>query len=106
MALLESGEMYLENILILSNELPAVRSIDVADRMGFSKPSVSRAVKILKENGYIDVDAAGAITLTANGREIAERLPRGEYAEFPGGHLLTAEFEEDYIRRVRAFLEI
>ena len=74
MALLESGEMYLENILILSNERPAVRSIDVADRMGFSKPSVSRAVKILKENGYIDVDPAGAITLTASGREIAERI--------------------------------
>ena len=74
MALLESGEMYLENILILSNELPAVRSIDVADRMGFSKPSVSRAVKILKENGYIDVDPAGALTLTASGREIAERI--------------------------------
>ena len=74
MALLESGEMYLETILQLSQELPCVRSIDVADRMGYSKPSVSRAVGILKQNGYIEVDASGLLTLTASGREIAERI--------------------------------
>ena len=74
MALLESGEMYLENILVLSRELPCVRSIDVADRMGYSKPSVSRAVGILKNDGFIEVDNAGAITLTPSGRELAERI--------------------------------
>ena len=74
MALLESGEMYLETILQLSQELPCVRSIDVAERMGYSKPSVSRAVGILKQNGYIEVDASGLLTLTASGREIAERI--------------------------------
>ena len=74
MALLESGEMYLENILVLSRELPCVRSIDVADRMGYSKPSVSRAVGILKNDGFIEVDKAGGITLTKTGREIAERI--------------------------------
>ena len=66
--------MYLETILQLSQELPCVRSIDVADRMGYSKPSVSRAVGILKQNGYIEVDASGQLTLTASGREIAERI--------------------------------
>lgn len=74
MVLMESGEMYLENILILSNELSAVHSIDVSQRMGFSKPSVSRAIKILKENGYINVDPYGAITLTDSGRSLAERI--------------------------------
>ena len=74
MALMESGEMYLENILVLSRELPCVRSIDVADRMGYSKPSVSRAVGILKSDGFIEVDNAGAITLTPSGRELAERI--------------------------------
>ncbi|MBO4862167.1 MAG: metal-dependent transcriptional regulator [Firmicutes bacterium] len=74
MALLESGEMYLENILVLSHELSCVRSIDVADRMGYSKPSVSRAMGILKSDGYIEVDSAGAITLTPSGRELAERI--------------------------------
>ena len=74
MALLEYGEMYLENILVLSRELPCVRSIDVADRMGYSKPSVSRAVGILKSDGFIEVDNAGAITLTPSGRDLAERI--------------------------------
>lgn len=74
MALMESGEMYLENILILSKELPAVRSIDIADRMEYSKPSVSRAVGILKDSGYIDVDTSGHIKLTDTGRELAEKI--------------------------------
>ena len=74
MALLESGEMYLETILVLSREQSSVRSIDVADRMGFSKPSVSRAVGILKSGGYIDVDKSGQLSLTASGRAIAERV--------------------------------
>ena len=74
MALLESGEMYLETILILSKKLPQVRSIDVADEMGYSKPSVSRAMGILKNNGYIETDRSGHITLTEAGRQIAESI--------------------------------
>lgn len=70
----ESGEMYLETILILSEEKPAVRSIDICEHMGFSKPSVSRAVGKLKADGYIAVDKSGFITLTESGRSIAERI--------------------------------
>ena len=55
MALLESGEMYLETILVLSKQQEQVRSIDIADYMNFSKPSVSRAIHLLKDNGYIDM---------------------------------------------------
>lgn len=74
MKLQESGEMYLETIYVLSKELPAVRSIDVGEYMGFSKPSVSRAVGLLKENGYITVDDGGHLRLTASGHEIAEKI--------------------------------
>lgn len=74
MMLLESGEMYLETILVLSQERNTVRSIDVAERMSFSKPSVSRAMGILRKGGYIEVDAHGAITLTDAGRSAAERI--------------------------------
>lgn len=74
MALLESGEMYLETILVLSKKLPQVRSIDIADEMQYSKPSVSRAVGILKNNGYIDIDHSGYITLTASGKKLAENI--------------------------------
>ena len=74
MALLESGEMYLETILILSRKKAEVRAIDVGEYMGYSKPSVSRAMGLLKKQGYIVVDADGHITLTAAGREIAETV--------------------------------
>jgi len=74
MHLQESGEMYLETIHILSQKSPFVRSLDVAEYMGFSKPSVSRAVGLLKSGGYITVDADGAITLTDLGREIGEKI--------------------------------
>ena len=74
MVLLESGEMYLETILILSRKLPQVRSIDVADEMGYSKPAVSRAMGILKNNGYIEIDRGGAISLTDSGRQLAESI--------------------------------
>lgn len=70
----ESGEMYLENILILGKEQKLVRAIDVVERMGYSKPSVSRALSILKSDGCICVDADGAITLTEKGREIAVKI--------------------------------
>lgn len=73
MDLKESGEMYLETILLLSKINSRVRSIDIAEEMGYSKPSVSRAVKLLKENGYIEVDIFGTITLTDEGRIVAER---------------------------------
>ena len=74
MALLESGEMYLETILILSRRMPSVRAIDVCDELGYSKPSVSRAVHLLEDNGYIRIDTNGAITLTESGSAIAERI--------------------------------
>ena len=70
----ESGEMYLETIYVLSQKHPSVRSIDVSEEMGFSKPSVSRAMGILKSNGHIEIDAAGAITLTESGRKIAQSI--------------------------------
>ncbi len=74
MRLQESGEMYLETILILSHKLDHVRSLDVAEYMGFSKPSVSRAVGLLKNAGYILMDATGYLTLTESGRAIAEKI--------------------------------
>ena len=74
MALLESGEMYLETILILSKNQPQVRSIDIADYMKFSKPSVSRAIHILKDSGYIEMDQNGLITLLEPGLTMAERI--------------------------------
>ena len=74
MSLLESGEMYLETILVLSQKKNAVRSIDVAEEMSFSKPSVSRAMGILKKGGYIEIDSLGHITLTDSGRAAAERI--------------------------------
>ncbi|MBR5521388.1 MAG: metal-dependent transcriptional regulator [Oscillospiraceae bacterium] len=77
MAIHESGEMYLEAILMLRKELPQVRSIDIANHTGYSKPSVSRAMGILKKNGYISVDESGFITFTDMGekhaRDIYER---------------------------------
>lgn len=73
MSLQESGEMYLETILILSQKKPDVRSIDVCEYMGYSKPSVSRAVGILRSGGYIEVDSDGFITLTEEGRYVAEK---------------------------------
>lgn len=66
--------MYLETMLILSKKSSAVRSIDVSEYMGFSKPSVSRAVGLLKEGGYITVSKEGYITLTKTGHEIADKI--------------------------------
>ncbi len=74
MALQESGEMYLESVYILSQKGPFVRSIDVAEYMGFSKPSVSRGVGILKRNGYLNVDKDGYLTLTEAGLERAQKI--------------------------------
>ena len=70
----QSAEDYLEAILILKNQKGAVRSIDIAVHMNYSKPSISRAVSLLRENGYILVDKDGYITLTDAGMEIASRI--------------------------------
>lgn len=74
MSLQESGEMYLETIYVLQKKANAVRSLDVAEYMGFSKPSVSRAVGILKSGGFINVDKSGFLTLTESGKEIACKI--------------------------------
>ncbi len=74
MSIKESGEMYLETILILSKKSNFVRSIDIVEEMDFSKPSVSRAVSLLKQGGYITVDKNGAISLTEVGLETAEKI--------------------------------
>ena len=73
MRLQESGEMYLETIYVLSGKGKPVRSIDISEHMGFSKPSVSRAVGILKNGGYIEVDKDGHLKLTPMGLETAEK---------------------------------
>ena len=70
----ESAENYIETIYVLKRRLGEVRSIDIANELGFSKPSVSIAMKNLRENGYAEVDAAGYIDLTPAGLEIAERM--------------------------------
>ena len=74
MRLQESGEMYLEAILVLSRERGRVRSIDVSEYLGYSKPSVSRAVGLLKNGEYLTVDPDGSLILTDSGREIAEKI--------------------------------
>ncbi len=70
----ESGEMYLETILVLSKKGAPVRSLDVANQLGFSKPSVSRAMGILKAGEYIKIDEQGYITLTDEGSKIAKKI--------------------------------
>ncbi|MDO4438992.1 MAG: metal-dependent transcriptional regulator [Eubacteriales bacterium] len=82
----ESAEMYLETILRLSNDHPDVHSIEIAAEMGFSKPSVSVAIKNLKEQGLVTVDKYSHISLTSEGRAIAETI-------FERHELLTGFFE-------------
>ena len=74
MALQESGEMYLETILILSRKTGRVRSIDISEHMGYSKPSVSRAVGLLKQDAFIIVEKDGSIHLTDKGLALAEKI--------------------------------
>ena len=74
MKIQESGEMYLETILILSQKSPYVRSIDVGEYMGFSKPSVSHAMGLLRTGGYVNMDANGYLTLTEAGAELAGKI--------------------------------
>ena len=74
MAIQESGEMYLETILILSRRNGYVRSVDISEYMGYSKPSVSRAVGLLKQDAFITVEKDGSIHLTDKGLALAEKI--------------------------------
>ncbi len=74
MALKESGQMYLEAIYVLLQKNEKIRSIDVGTYLGYSKPSVSRAIGILKRDGYIGVDDLGYISLKKSGKEMAEQM--------------------------------
>ena len=74
MHLQESGEMYLETVYILTKKSDSVRSIDICEYMGYSKPSVSRAIGLLKNGGYITVDEKGYINLTENGTAVALKM--------------------------------
>ena len=74
MHLQESGEMYLETILLLEKKTGAVRAIDICEHMGYSKPSISRAVGLLKSGGYVVADKEGHLSLTDSGRAIAEKI--------------------------------
>ncbi len=74
MHLQESGEMYLETVLVLTKKIGAVRSIDISEYMGYSKPSVSRAVGLLKSGGYLNVDKNGYLTLTDEGMNVAGKI--------------------------------
>ncbi len=74
MKIQESAEDYLESILILQEQKGTVRSIDVVRYLGFSKPSVSRAMSLLRQNGYVEVDGDGFLTLTEAGKAVAEPI--------------------------------
>jgi Mn-dependent DtxR family transcriptional regulator len=74
MKLLESGQMYLETIYVLSKEKPVVHSIDVSEHMGYSKPSVSRAIGLLRAGGYMDMAEDGSLILTPAGIQVAEQI--------------------------------
>jgi len=74
MKIRESAENYLETILVLYKKNGRVRSIDIANELGYSKPSISYAMKQFRENGYVEVDELGYISLTEQGKSIAERM--------------------------------
>lgn len=74
MHLQESGQMYLETIYVLSKEKTAVHSIDVSEHMGYSKPSVSRAISLLRQGGYVDMAEDGSLTLTQSGLDVACKI--------------------------------
>ncbi len=74
MNLQESGEMYLESIFVLSKSMENVRAVDICEYMGYSKPSVSRALGLLRDGGYVVADKNGFLTLTDVGREVAEKI--------------------------------
>ena len=106
MTLHESGEMYLETILRLSEKYEIVRAIDIAQEMGFSKPSVSRAMKTLSTNGYITINpSTGSVRLLESGRAIAEKIYErhkllSEYLERIGVNPKTAQEDACRIEHV------
>lgn len=87
MKIMRSSEDYLEAMLMLKEEKGYIRSVDIADKLGVTKPSVSYAVKKLRENGYLTMDRSGFITLTDSGMEIADRI-------YTRHKLLTEFFEQ------------
>ena len=87
MVLKESGEMYLETIYVLRKKKAFVRAIDVGAELGYSKPSVSRAMGILRDGGYIKVAQDGGITLTEAGLEVAERRRLQDRARYQCGNI-------------------
>ena len=74
MSIQESGEMYIENIYVLTKQNDKVRSIDVCERMGYSKPSVSRAISLLKSGGYVTMNSEGHLSLTEEGHSVAYKI--------------------------------
>jgi len=92
----ESAENYLETILVLRQRIGNVRSIDIVNEMNFSKPSISYAMKQLRENGYILMDESGYITLTDKGMEIAERIY--ERHKVLTDYLISLGVDEDVAR--------
>ncbi len=74
MSLQESGEMYLETIHVLSKKNANVRAVDIGEELGYSRPSVSRAMHILKDEGFITIDDTGSVRLTKAGQKIASRI--------------------------------
>ena len=74
MRLQESGEMYIESIYVLNKRMGNVRSIDICEHLGYSKPSVSRAMSLLKKGGFVVADDNGYLTLTDAGLEVAEKM--------------------------------
>ncbi len=120
MKIQESGENYLETILILEDENRRVRSVDIANTLGVSKPSVTRAMSVLKQAGYIEQESYGEITLTAEGRrrasEILDRhrliqefliLAAGVDAEVAGQDACRIEhvIHEETVEGIRRFVE-
>ena len=94
MVLHESGEDYLEAILVLRQQKGNVRSIDVAQHLGFSKPSVSRAVSILKSNGYLNMEKDGRLELTPQGEAAFPRLPKAPPYEGAKDYLLAEDVDD------------
>ena len=119
MELHESSEDYLETILMLKERLGKVRSIDIATDLGYSKPSISIAMKKLRENGYIDMDEENYITLTESGAKVAKRIYNRhqiltKFLESFGVSTRTAEedackiehdLSEESFRRIKEYLK-
>lgn len=93
MELHTSGEDYLEAVLILKKEKGMVRSVDLARHMGYSKPSISHAVSILRNGGFLTVDEGGFLNLTSTGQEVAEKMY--ERHQFFAKHLMAVGVDQE-----------